>query len=101
MTHNKILILWIILSNHLILSQVLFITTANYIDNVPEALKTVWKLFSMQVLQLKKDKIQIASKFLLKNNSKNHGITDTNLVIDNDTILYLIRHYTKEAGEES
>ncbi|TKA87763.1 MAG: endopeptidase La [Candidatus Phytoplasma asteris] len=79
------------------LSQVLFITTANYLDNVPEALKDRMEIIEVSSYT-EKDKINIASKYLLKKQLKNHGITDTNLVIDNDTILYLIRHYTKEAG---
>ncbi|WP_252861540.1 AAA family ATPase [New Jersey aster yellows phytoplasma] len=79
------------------LSQVLFIATANYLDNVPEALKDRMEIIEVSSYT-EKDKINIASKYLLKKQLKNHGITDTNLVIDNDTILYLIRHYTKEAG---
>ncbi len=79
------------------LSQVLFIATANYLDNVPEALKDRMEIIEVSSYT-EKDKINIASKYLLKKQLKNHGINDTNLVIDNDTILYLIRHYTKEAG---
>ncbi|MBP5836048.1 endopeptidase La [Candidatus Phytoplasma meliae] len=79
------------------LSQVLFIATANYLENVPEPLRDRMEIIEINSYT-EKDKIEIASKYLLKKQLKNHGITNKNLILKDDTLLYLIRHYTKEAG---
>ncbi|MBS2126554.1 endopeptidase La ['Fragaria x ananassa' phyllody phytoplasma] len=79
------------------LSQVLFIATANYLENVPEPLRDRMEIIEINSYT-EKDKVEIASKYLLKKQLKNHGITNKNLILKDDTLLYLIRHYTKEAG---
>ncbi|CAM12035.1 ATP-dependent Lon protease [Candidatus Phytoplasma australiense] len=79
------------------LSQVLFITTANYLDNVPEPLKDRMEIIEMNSYT-EKDKVEIASKYLFPKQLANHGLNHQNLIIEDGTFLYLIRHYTKEAG---
>lgn len=79
------------------LSQVLFITTANYLENVPAPLRD-----RMEIVELssytEQEKFQIARIHLLKKQLKNHGITEEQFSITDDAIFYIIQHYTREAG---
>ncbi|MDY0075519.1 MAG: endopeptidase La [Acholeplasmataceae bacterium] len=79
------------------LSQVLFITTANYLENVPAPLRD-----RMEIVELssytEQEKHKIAVKHLVPKQLKAHGITDKEFSIDDDSIYYIIRHYTREAG---
>jgi len=79
------------------LSQVLFITTANYLENVPAPLRD-----RMEIVELssytEQEKHKIAIKHLLPKQLKAHGITDKEFSLDDDAVYYIIRHYTREAG---
>jgi len=79
------------------LSQVLFITTANYLENVPAPLRD-----RMEIVELSSytehEKLQIAKRHLIDKQLTAHGIDHTQFMIDDDTIYYIIRHYTREAG---
>jgi ATP-dependent Lon protease len=56
----------------------------------------------MEILQLsgytEDEKLGIASKFLLPRQLKGHGLKATDVVIDEVTLRWLIRSYTREAG---
>ncbi|PKK97402.1 MAG: endopeptidase La [Tenericutes bacterium HGW-Tenericutes-3] len=79
------------------LSQVLFITTANYLENVPAPLRD-----RMEIVELssytEQEKFQIASRHLIKKQLKVHGISNDQFSITDDAIYYIIQHYTREAG---
>ena len=79
------------------LSQVLFITTANYLENVPAPLRD-----RMEIVELssytEQEKFQIAKRHLITKQLKAHGITEKEFSITDDSIYYIIRHYTREAG---
>lgn len=79
------------------LSQVLFITTANYLENVPAPLRD-----RMEIVELssytEQEKFQIARRHLLKKQLKSHGINEDQFTISDDAIYYIIQHYTREAG---
>ncbi|TNF06494.1 MAG: endopeptidase La [Bacillota bacterium] len=79
------------------LSQVLFITTANYLENVPAPLRD-----RMEIVELssytEQEKFQIARRHLLTKQLKAHGINDAQFSISDDSIYYIIQHYTREAG---
>ena len=79
------------------LSQVLFIATANVMDTVPPALRD-----RMEVLELpgyiEEDKLQIARRFLLPRQRQANGVANVDLQVPDETILGLIRSYTREAG---
>jgi ATP-dependent Lon protease len=79
------------------LSQVLFITTANYLENVPAPLRD-----RMEIVELssytEQEKHKIAQKHLVPKQLKAHGITAKEFSIDDEAIYYIIRHYTREAG---
>ncbi|MGE4320105.1 MAG: endopeptidase La [Acholeplasmataceae bacterium] len=79
------------------LSQVLFITTANYLENVPAPLRD-----RMEIVELssytEQEKFQIAKKHLIKKQLKAHGLKDNQFSISDEAIFKIIRHYTREAG---
>ncbi len=79
------------------LSNVMFIATANYLGQIPRPL-----MDRMEVIDLSGyteiEKQNIAKIHLLPRQLKNHGLTNKDLSIAPSTYLYIIRHYTKEAG---
>jgi ATP-dependent Lon protease len=79
------------------LSKVFFITTANTLDNIPRPL-----LDRMEILRLpgysSEEKQQIARRYLIPRQIKEAGLQDGQLVIPEETLRYLIGHYTREAG---
>ncbi len=79
------------------LSNVLFILTANYIEDIPEALKDRLEIVNISGYT-ELEKIDIAYKYLLPKILKNNGLKENFVNINQDTILKIIRNYTKEAG---
>ena len=79
------------------LSNVMFVTTANAMHNIPRPL-----LDRMEVLYIpgytELEKQQIAQRYLLPKQKREHGLGEEQLVIDEQTTLRLIREYTREAG---
>ena len=79
------------------LSKVLFITTANTTATIPRPL-----LDRMEVIELTsytdEEKLQIARRYLLPKQMKEHGIAKTALRISDDAIRDVISGYTKESG---
>ena len=79
------------------LSDVLFIATANYIENIPTPL-----LDRLEIINLSSyteyEKMMICKKHLISKELKANGLSDKQFSLDDDMILYLIRHYTREAG---
>jgi ATP-dependent Lon protease len=79
------------------LSNVMFVTTANAIHNIPRPL-----LDRMEVLYIpgytEIEKLQIAQKYLVPKQRKDHGLEDSQLVIDEAATMQVIREYTRESG---
>ena len=79
------------------LSQVLFITTANSTDTIPHALRD-----RMEILELpgylETQKLAIAQGFLVPKQVKAHGLKDKQITFRKDSLLSIIRGYTREAG---
>lgn len=79
------------------LSQVMFITTANAIHNIPRPL-----LDRMEVLNIpgytELEKLQIANRYLLPKQKKEHGLQDEQLQVSEDALLKVVREYTRESG---
>ena len=81
------------------LSDVMFVCTANTL-NIPPAL-----LDRMEVIRIpgytEKEKNQIAKKYLVPKQIKNHGIKKSEISFSSKVLNSIIRNYTKEAGVRS
>lgn len=79
------------------LSNVMFIATANSLQEIPIPLRD-----RMEIIKLsgytEDEKIAIANQYLIKKEKERHGLKPEELSIDNKTILKIIRNYTFEAG---
>ena len=79
------------------LSDVLFIATANYMENIPAPL-----LDRLEIIDLSSytevEKQMICKNHLISKELKANGLTSKQFTLDDEMILYLIRHYTREAG---
>ena len=79
------------------LSNVIFITTANYLADIPEALKD-----RLEVIELSSytehEKFLIARNHLIPKYTSQFNIKSNKIVLNDDIIYYIIRHYTKESG---
>ena len=79
------------------LSKVMFIATANLIENIPYALRDRMEMITLSGYT-SKEKVEITKKYIVNKEIKNHGINDTNISFTEKGIKHLISHYTKEAG---
>ena len=80
------------------LSKVLFITTANVLDPVPDALHD-----RMEVLELpgytEEEKIEIAKRHVIPRQVEAHGLKlEENIQFTTESLAEVIRYYTREAG---
>ena len=79
------------------LSQVLFVTTANYLDPVPPALRD-----RMEVIEMSGytdlEKLAIAKLHLMPTAIQENGLESLGITITDDAIIKVIRGYTSEAG---
>ena len=79
------------------LSQVLFITTANTLANVPDALRD-----RMEVLRLTgyldHEKVAIARQFLVPKQLQRNGLEPDDVEWEPDVLTAILRQYTREAG---
>jgi len=79
------------------LSKVMFITTANMTDTIPGPL-----LDRMEVIRLsgytQEEKLAIAKRYLLPRQIKENGIKASHIKLGDETLQYIISHYTYEAG---
>ena len=79
------------------LSKVLFVTTANSLDTIPQPL-----LDRMEILRLsgysEEEKEQIARRYLIPKQLKATGLTDEQVEFTDDGLQSIIRNYTREAG---
>ena len=79
------------------LSKVFFITTANSTDTIPKPL-----LDRMETLHLSgysgEEKMEIASRYLIPRQQSEAGLTKEQIKIPDETLLAIIRRFTKEAG---
>ena len=79
------------------LSKVMFIATANYREQIPYELQD-----RLEIIELSSyteyEKYDIAVKYLIPKALDNSGLTQLNIEITDESIMKMIRNYTKEAG---
>ncbi len=79
------------------LSDVMFITTANVLSTIPDAL-----LDRMEVIELSgympDEKLQIARRHLIPKQMKLNGITEENLTVSDEMLYEIIHNHTRESG---
>ena len=79
------------------LSKVMFILTANYLDQIPYELAD--RLEIIEIASYTEDeKFNICKNYIIPNNIESHGLKKENITFTEDAILKIIRNYTKEAG---
>ena len=85
------------LDSPLDLSQVLFVTTANLLYEIPGPLRDRLEVIEIPGY-LDDEKVAIASRFLLPKLLKGHGLKADQLKLDDKVLRQVIREYTREAG---
>lgn len=79
------------------LSKVFFIATANYLENVPAALRD-----RMEIVELSSyteyEKYEIAKRHLIDKQLFTHGLSKCDFTLEDGALWRIIREYTKEAG---
>jgi ATP-dependent Lon protease len=79
------------------LSSVFFIATANVLHTIPQALQD-----RLEVIRLpgytEHEKVEIAQRHLIPKQIKSHGLEGKNVTFAEDSLLELVRRYTREAG---
>ena len=79
------------------LSKVLFIATANYIEQIPYELRDRLEIINLSSYT-EYEKLDIAKRHLVPKELEEHGLTPLQVQITDEAIMTLIRNYTKEAG---
>jgi len=79
------------------LSNVMFITTANWMDPIPAPLKD-----RMEIIELtgytREEKVAIARRYLLPRQMEENGIDERYIALSDRTIEQIIAQYTRESG---
>ncbi len=79
------------------LSRVMFIATANTLETIPAPLQD-----RMEVLQLagytEEEKLHIAKRFLVPKQRRANGLTESDIVFEDEALRVTARSYTREAG---
>src|ERR671937_458707 len=79
------------------LSQVMFIATANVIHTIPQPLQD-----RMEIIRIsgytEAEKLEIAKRYLVRKQREATGLTEKNIVFNDEAITIIIRGYTREAG---
>jgi ATP-dependent Lon protease len=83
------------------LSKVLFITTANVLDPVPDALRDRMEIISLEGYT-EHEKVIIAFRYLIPRQTRENGLdAENDLHFEDEAVRFLIRRYTREAGVRS
>lgn len=82
---------------HFDLSKVMFITTANILDTIPDVLRD-----RMEIIRLPgytdREKLQIAKRYLIPRQIENHGLKKSQIKFVDKAIVKLANNYTREPG---
>lgn len=79
------------------LSNVMFIATANYLEEIPAPLRD-----RLEIIELPSyteiEKLEIAKTHLVKKAILENGLVEKQIKFSDDSLMFLIRYYTREAG---
>ncbi len=79
------------------LSKVMFILTANSASDIPYALKDRLEIINLSSYTIF-EKVDIVKNYMFKKLLEEHGLSKNNISIDDESIKFIIKFYTKEAG---
>ena len=79
------------------LSKVFFITTANFLDPMPPALRDRTEVIEFSGY-VEEEKLEIARQFIVPRQITEHGLQDVSVRLPDNTVKGIIREYTYEAG---
>ncbi len=79
------------------LSKVMFIATANYLENIPAPLRDRMEIIEITGYTLE-EKRQIAEQYLVPRQTERNGLNNDQLTIEPDALDLLIEGYTRESG---
>ena len=79
------------------LSQVLFITTANYLDNIPAPLRDRMEIITISGYT-ENEKVEIAKGYLIPRQIHENGLFPEEITFTDEALHTIIRSYTREAG---
>jgi len=79
------------------LSQVLFVATANYLENIPAPLRDRMDIIHVDSYT-EQEKAEIATRYLIPRQLEAHGLTTDQLTIAEGVVMEMIQYYTREAG---
>jgi ATP-dependent Lon protease len=79
------------------LSKVMFIATANYLEDIPDALRDRLEIIHLSSYT-EDEKVNIALNHLIPKQVAMNGLNDKQFKLGSEELLYMIRHYTREAG---
>ena len=82
------------------LSKVLFVATANDLNNIPGPLRDRMDIITVSSYT-EIEKFEIAKRHLVNKQMQAHGLKGSQLTFENEAIVDMIRFYTKEAGVRS
>ncbi|MCB9094537.1 MAG: endopeptidase La [Halobacteriovoraceae bacterium] len=79
------------------LSNVMFIATANVLDNIPEPLKDRMEIISLTGYS-QEEKLQISKRYLVPKQMDENGVTKEHIEFSDEAIIEVIKSFTREAG---
>ena len=79
------------------LSHVLFVATANYLENIPAPLRDRMDIIHVDSYT-EQEKFEIAIRYLIPRQLEVHGLSNQQLTVADEVVMELIQHYTREAG---
>jgi len=79
------------------MSEVLFICTANFPENIPGPLLDRMELIEF-TSYIEQEKLEIAKRYLLPRQMTENGLRENQVHLSEAAIMRLITHYTREAG---
>jgi ATP-dependent Lon protease len=80
------------------LSKVLFITTANVLDPIPDALRDRMEIIPLEGYT-EQEKVIIAFRYLVPRQTRENGLDpESDITFRDDAVRFIVRRYTREAG---